>query len=175
MPADNPLTSSGSGLPGICSQLYVYGAVPPFTVTLIAPLFKPHVAGVTTCVIVNAAGWVTVPQTVAVQPLPSVTVTQYVPGARPIRSFTLFVPAMCAQSYVNGAVPPTIVSDNVPVFVPKHNAAVGVAVTVGGVGSVKVQLAVLVQPALSVTVTVYVPAFRPDTSSLIVNSGAPQK
>ena len=74
----NPVWSS-SVLPVF--HRYVYGSVPPLTVTLMLPLFEVlHVGWVTTAavaVMLRAAGWVTDTLSVSVHPLASVTVTVY--------------------------------------------------------------------------------------------------
>ena len=69
-------------------QLKVYGAVPPAEVRLIAPVLVPkQFTFVWVLVKVKAAaGWMIVMVAVAVQLLASVTVTEYVPEARTVRS-----------------------------------------------------------------------------------------
>ena len=58
-------------------QLYWYGAPPPVnTVTVTEPLDWAQAAGVVVAESVTGAGPFTVTQVVAVQPFPSVTVTQ---------------------------------------------------------------------------------------------------
>jgi hypothetical protein len=66
----------------------VYGAVPPVTVRSTAPVASPKQR--TAVVVVEpasaAAGWVTIPDDVVVQPLASVIVTLYVPATTFVRS-----------------------------------------------------------------------------------------
>ena len=62
---------------------YVYGAVPPDTVVLMAPVEPPlQLMWVTVPVTVGLPGWARVAVTVLVQPNESVTVTVYVPAER---------------------------------------------------------------------------------------------
>jgi hypothetical protein len=69
-------------------QLYEYGAVPPDTVKLAAPVeFPKHNTFVPVMLAVSAeAGCVIVTLAVVVHPLASVTVTEYVPAVNDDRS-----------------------------------------------------------------------------------------
>jgi hypothetical protein len=68
-----------------------------------------------------AAGWVTVPEAVVVQPLASVMVTLYVPAITFVRSSVV---APLLHRYVYGAVPPVTVRLTPPVASPKQRTAV---------------------------------------------------
>ena len=108
---------------------------------------------------------------VATHPLPSVMVIVYVPAGAP---FTVYEPPSelissplgspvfgPTQLISYGAVPPLAIPVIVPVDPPLHNTAVFVAEAVTEVGSVIVEVVVVVQPLASVTVIVYVPAETP--------------
>jgi hypothetical protein len=73
-------------LTGEVLHVYVYGVVPPEGVTLTEPLFIPlHNALLSVlAVAANKVGCVTVAVVVVVQLCASVTVTVYVPAARPV-------------------------------------------------------------------------------------------
>ena len=67
--------------------MYVYGVVPPPTVRVTVPLVPPlQFTLVPAALAVRVAGCVIVLLVVAVQPLASVTVTEYVPALRVVRS-----------------------------------------------------------------------------------------
>ncbi len=89
VPANSPLRSSEVEP---LLQLYVYGAVPPLTVRSTVPVAAPLHTGLV-CVVdtTTAVGSVIVTDVDDVQPsvLPaaSLTVTEYVPAARPLRSW----------------------------------------------------------------------------------------
>jgi hypothetical protein len=76
-PAARPVAVAVVWPPGI--HKYVYGDVPPDTVTIAVP-FAPPFAGVDVAVAVNTAGCVIVTEVTAVQPLASVTVKLHVPA-----------------------------------------------------------------------------------------------
>ena len=64
---------------------YVLPPLPPAGVTVAVPLLPPlQETGVDDDDAVRTAGSLTVADAVAVQPLMSVTVTEYVPAARPV-------------------------------------------------------------------------------------------
>jgi len=101
----------------------VYGGVPPVVETVIEPSLPPkHVTlEVTEITGVTAVGWVTVPVAVPVQPLPSVTVTLYVPTDNPpTLAVPCPVPGAGDQKYVYDGTPPDCVAVAVPLFPPKH-------------------------------------------------------
>ena len=119
-----------------------------------------------TCVLLNtnAGGCVIVAEAVLVQLLASVTVTVYVPAARPVRSCVVMPPV---QKYVYGETPPLTVRSMEPVEEPLHNTFTCVVLKAKAGGCVIVTAVVAVQPLLSVTVTVYVPAAKPLISCVV--------
>ena len=62
--------------------------------------------------------------------------------------------------------PPAPTKFTVPVAVPKHLAAIGVAVKVNTVGCVNVTVVVVTQPTASLTVILYVPGNKPEKNPL---------
>ena len=100
---------------------------------------------------VTGGACVTVNVCVPVQPLASVTVTVYVPAARPV-GFAV-VPTFGFQAYVYGPVPPEGVTAIAPLFAPLQDRLVMLPVAVTGVALLIVKVAVEVHPASSVTVT----------------------
>jgi hypothetical protein len=64
--------------------LYESDPVPPFAETDAEPVLAPQVVPVTDILEVIAAGCVSVAELTAVQPFPSVTVTEYVPAFNPV-------------------------------------------------------------------------------------------
>ena len=131
-------------------QLKVYGAVAPFAVRFIAPLFSPHLAFVTADEIVIAEEPVTVMDEVAVQLLALVTVTLYVPAARPVL-FCVVRPLLQAKVY--GAFAPLGVRFIAPLFNPQL-VLVTAEEIVTAEEPVTVMEAVAVQLLALVTVTV---------------------
>ena len=99
-------------------------------------------------------------EAVAVQLLASVTVTVYVPAARPVR-FSVVAPF--DHRYVSAPVPPATVKLIAPVEPPLQLTLVEEAMLAlrAVAGCVIVCEAVAVQLLASVTVTLYVPAPRP--------------
>jgi hypothetical protein len=140
---------------------YAYGPTPPAGVAVAVPVDDP-LHNTLTCVVptVSATGWVIVTLAVLIHRLASVTVTIYVPAARPVA-----VAVVCTgnvfHEYVYGPTPPAGVAVAVPVDDPLHNTLTCVVPTVSATGWVIVTLAVLIHRLASVTVTIYVPAARP--------------
>ena len=63
----------------------MYGAVPPIGVAVASPFANPHVGAVVSAAVqVGPAISVNVATQVVVQPLSSVTVTVYIPAAKPL-------------------------------------------------------------------------------------------
>ena len=92
---------------------------------------------------------------VAVHPLISLTVTEYVPAPTPL---IVDVVAVVLHAYVYGEVPPLAVTVAAPVLPPKHNTLVtAVAVVKAEAGWVILAEAVIVQLFASVIVTVFTP------------------
>src|SRR6476646_4191662 len=97
---------------------------------------------------------------VTTQPLPSVTVTVYVPAVSEVA--VVPVPPLGDQDWVYGELPPETVTDADPLFPPKHETfEITVVDAVGDKLLFTATEFVLVQLLLSVTVTVYDPAGRP--------------
>jgi hypothetical protein len=137
--------------PGV--HMYVYGAVPPVGVIVAVPLFAPkQVMFVEEIVAASTAGSVTVKDCVPVQPFASVTVSVYVPAQRPVA--VAEVPPDGAQLYVYAGVPPITVEVMLPLHTPKQETFVTEPEMMIGVGSVMMNVCVVVQPFASVTVTV---------------------
>lgn len=63
---------------------YVYGLVPPWTVTAMEPLLFPHVERTLVDAEVSKVGWVMVDWDETVHPLLSDTMMVYVPGPKPL-------------------------------------------------------------------------------------------
>ncbi len=102
----------------------MYGAVPPEVVIAIAPLFAAlHLTLVTVDVIETTEEALTVTEAVPVQLLASLTVTVYVPAAKPVL-FCVVLPLLQAKVY--GVTPP----DGLVLTDPLFNAQV-VFVVVG--------------------------------------------
>jgi hypothetical protein len=118
----------------------VYGPVPPadVTVTVADPPLQDILVEVEPAV--NTVGSVTVMLVVAVHPLASVTVYEYVPA------LTVKLPVP-----VYAPVPPAAVTVTVD-DPPLHEILVAVEPAVNAVGSVTVMLVVAVHPLASVTV-----------------------
>ncbi len=130
---------------------YVYGPVPPDALAFNGPVAPVHTVSFAT-VTVGFGRFTSIPEPDPVQPLLSVTVTEYVPG---VLVLIELVVAPVLHAYVYGPVPPDAFAVNGPVA-PVHTVSFG---------TVTVALALLnkapdpdpVQPLLSVTVTEYVP------------------
>jgi hypothetical protein len=73
---------------------------------------------------------------------------------------------------VYGDVPPLGEVEAAPLLPPKHETAVPVVTVLSTEGCVTVKVCVVVEPMLSVTVTVYVPAARPDAVAAVPPDGA---
>ena len=132
--------------------------VPPLTVNVIEPVEAP-LQSTFTCVLLRLGPLVLliVAEVVFVQALASVTVTVYVPAARPLISWVV---ALFDQLYVYGETPPLTVKSMEPFGLPQVEFTVVVLNTTAD-GCVMVADVVFVQAFASVTVTVYVPAARP--------------
>ena len=100
------------------------------------------------------------------QPFPSVTVHVYVPGARP--EAVAAVPPEGDQLYVNVPVPPVVVILALPVAPPLQLTLVIVPNEMTAAPKLLIEAVVdIVQPAASVTITVYVAAGSPDIVALV--------
>ena len=140
------------------SQANVYGAVPPAGTTVAIPLASPlHTTGASSPAIqVNATGSVIVTSQVVVQPFISVTVTTCKPA---VSIVAVTVVSALSQANVYGAVPPAGTTVAIPLASPLHTTGVSSpAIQVNATGSVIVTSQVVVQPFMSVTVTVCKPA-----------------
>jgi hypothetical protein len=112
-----------SSLVAPLDQRYVYAVVPPLTLRLAAPVefpkqstFVPDIEAASA-----AAGCVITTEAVVEQLLASVTVTVYVPAARPVLSSVV---TPLPQLYEYGAVPPDAVRLAAPVELPKQSTLV---------------------------------------------------
>ena len=133
--------------------------LPPLCDTVAVPLLPPlQETGVDDADAVRTAGWATVADAVAEQPLLSVTVTEYDPAARPVAVAVVWP---LDHRYVLPPLPPAGVTVAVPLLPPLQETGVDDADAVRTAGSVTVADAVAEQPLLSVTVTEYVPAASP--------------
>jgi hypothetical protein len=164
---------------------FVFAPVPPplVTVRLIEPVPVLHngLVGTAEALAVTAEGAVITAEAVAVavhDPLPTVTVTLYVPAPRPAGSSTVawlagtIAPPFLVHAYVG--VPSLVVTvrliEPVPVL---HNGLVGTAdalavICVGFVNTADaVAVAVQLLASVTVTVTLYVPALKPVGSSTL--------
>jgi hypothetical protein len=127
--------------------------VPPVDVAVAEPV-EPPLHATLVCDDIEAAttvGCVIALEAVCVHPLASVTVTVYVPTARPVAVALVLA---LFQVYVYGETPPDGTAVNVPLASPLHVTVtlVKVGITIA-VGCVIVTLAVDVQPFASVAVT----------------------
>jgi hypothetical protein len=138
----------------------VNGAVPPTTVRLILPLLTPAQVAFTLVAVADSAtaGSVMIAVAVLIHPFASVTVTVYVPAAKPVA-----VAVVCAglefHAYEYGAVPPaalTVAEPVVPFLQSTLVLAVMAEVKTAGSVTVAVAVAVLVQLFASVAVMVTV-------------------
>jgi hypothetical protein len=146
--------------------MYVYGEVPPETVTAASPPLE-QIDGVGVTIRFIALGSPTAAVSIAVHPFESVTVTVYEPGIT--TECVGFGGNPPVQLYVSGAFPPVTVVDNVPSAIPLQLASVPVAVTAIIPGSVTGVESAVEQPAESIIRTEYVPA----QSEVIVNAVSP--
>ena len=98
-------------------QLYVYGAVPPLTVSVTEPLLPPLQLTFVVAVVAlsDAIGWVIVAALIVEHPFISVIVTLYVPA---IKLFIFCVVEPPVQLYAYGVVPPLTVSVTAPLLPP---------------------------------------------------------
>jgi hypothetical protein len=148
-------------------QLYVYGLVPPLTLSVkfTVPPLPAHHSVLPLAVMLDVSVFgatVTITWSVAEQPLLSVTVTLYVWLAVMFTTFGFAVvvddkPADGDHEYVYGLMPPLAVGlPPMPMPVVLHTGKVlSNPASATGVGfTVTVVLAVAVHPLLSVTVTV---------------------
>jgi hypothetical protein len=130
----------------------VYGPTPPEGVTVAVPFGLPQVEGVVVVDAATGVGCVIVYVRVMVQPFASVTVTVYVPAARPVAEEP--VPPLGAHEYVYGAVPPEATTVAEPVVPPLQSTFTCEPVVASAGGCVMLNVLVVVQPFASVTVTV---------------------
>ena len=137
------------------SQMYVYGEVPPETVTAASPPLE-QIDGVGVTIRFIALGSLTTAVSIAVHPFKSVTVTVYDPGLT--TECVGFGGNPPVQLYVSGAFPPVTVTDKVPSAIPLQLASVLVAVTDIKTGSVTCAESAAEQPTESIIRTAYVPA-----------------
>lgn len=121
---------------------------------------------------VNAEGCVIVAVTVAVLPFESLTVKVYVPADKPLIMLPLTVPA--EELNVYGLTPPTALTTTLPLLPPLMLTFVwDVTLAVNAAGCVIVAVTVVVQPLVSVTVNVYVPAAKPVCAGETLYPGVP--
>ncbi len=132
-------------------QAYVYGPVPPDALAFNGPVAPVHTVSLAT-VTVGFGKFTNAPEPDPVQPLLSVTVTEYVPT---VLVLIELVVAPVLHAYVYGPVPPDALAFNGPVA-PVHTVSLA-TVTVGLGRFTSMPEADPVQPLLSVTVTEYVP------------------
>jgi hypothetical protein len=126
--------------------------VPPVAVALTEPLFCPQLAEVLLVVNVISDGCVIIFVALVLQLLASVTVTVYVPAAKP-PMFWVVRPLL--HKYVMGAVPPLIVSVILPVLPPLHKGLIPTMVLITAPFWFTIlPLELMVHPLPSVTVTV---------------------
>ena len=117
---------------------------------LLAP--KHETSAITVEPMTGAAGSVTVAVTVEEHAFPSVTMTVYVPAARPARSSVVIPPP---QSNVYGPVPPLGVKSIAPLLPPKHEMFVTTVLPpTGAAGSVTVAVTAAEHAFASVMTTV---------------------
>jgi hypothetical protein len=92
-------------------HVYIYGVVPPFTVRFMEPLLAVQTASTTVWLrVIVLLSWFTVTVVLALQPLASVRVTEYVPATRLFMSSVVEVyPPGPVHEYVSGAMPPVTV------------------------------------------------------------------
>ena len=151
MPAAKPVAVAA--VPPLGDQLYVYVPVPPVTVAVALPVEAPWQATfVCVGVKLNAVGSVMVYDWLIWQLLASVTVTVYVPAARPLD--VAAVPPLGDQLYVYALVPPVTVAVAEPFIPLLQLTLVCVGVIASAAGSVMVKLCVVWQVLPSVMVTV---------------------
>lgn len=135
--------------------------MPPATVVRWAdPFFAPaQVTFVVTTVDVIGAGLVIVPVAVPVHPNASVTVTVYVPAARPEADDVILADRGAAHAYVYAPEPPLACMSISPLFALLHVIGVTTADTASAdTGWVMVALSTTLQLLASFTVTEYDPA-----------------
>jgi hypothetical protein len=121
-------------------------------------------------VVVNAGGCVMLNVCVIVQPAGLEIVHVYVPAQSAVAVAP--VPPEGAHAYVYVPVPPEATTEAEPVHAPLHSTFTCDCVALSGGGCVMVTLAVATQPLLSVTVTVYVPADKPEAVAPVPPDGA---
>jgi len=101
VPAANPVKSSVVYGPPGPVQANVYGITPPVTVRSIVPLLSwKHSRSVPVTEQLNTVGSVNVMEHVVIHPFASVTVTEYVPAATPLRSSVEYGPPGPVQANV---------------------------------------------------------------------------
>ena len=155
VPADKPFAVAA--VPPLGDQLYTNGAAPPVVLTTALPgviqvaLVDDCMVAVTPPVLFTSA----VEDTV--QSIASVTSTVYVPAPSPVIVADVLPPGV--QVYVNAPVPPLAITEAVPSVAPQAALVAATETLILG-GSVIVMEDEIVQPAASVTVTVYVPGLN---------------
>ncbi len=131
---------------------YVYGPVPLDAFAVRTPVAPGHTVSFGTLT-VGFGRFTSIPEPDPVQPLLSVTVTEYVPTVLVLMELVV---APVLHAYVYGPVPPDALAFTGPVA-PTHTVSFG-TLTVGFGRFTKAPEPDPVQPLLSVTVTEYVPA-----------------
>ena len=155
MPAASPL--SVDVFPPV-DHAYEYPGVPSCAMTFADPSLLPlHKASVELVDAVSSAGSVMSEFEKAVQPLASVTVTEYNPAVSPA-SVAPLPPE--DQEYVYPGVPSIAVAVADPSLPPLHETSADDTETVSSTGSLITAEALDVHPFASVTTTVYDPAGR---------------
>ena len=128
---------------------------------MIVPLLAPHVADVLVGVAVIAVGPAILVLDELTHPFASVTITVYVPAPSPLAVAPDIPPGV--QLYVKVPVPPLALAVAVPLLPPLQlTVVVDIPVIVAPPLLLTTDANVLVQPLLSVMVTVYVPDEIPD-------------
>ena len=117
----------------------MYAPLPPVGVTVAEPLLSPlHFTSETFSTEQDkSCGSLIVAEVLPWQLFLSVTITEYAPGDKFIRSSGLFVPDRSDQSYAKGETPPVTVISIVPLSEFLQVASVAIFVTVKPADTVK--------------------------------------